>query len=93
MKSRLFRIVAVFLCALFIVTFSSLVIAEHSHECLDSDCVICSSIDETKNLLANNDTVSVNNALTLYCLLASVITAVLLDKNDTLVNLKVKLSL
>ena len=38
-------------------------------------------------------TVSVNNALTLYCLLASVITAVLLDKNDTLVNLKVKLSL
>ena len=92
-KSRLFKIAVVFLCALLLITFSSLVIAEHSHECLDSDCVICDTINETKNSLASNDTVSVNSMLSLGCLFVCVIIAGLFDKNDTPVNLKVKLSL
>ena len=92
-NSRLFKIAGVFLCALLLITFSSLVIAECSHECLDSDCVICATINETKNSLASNDTVSVNSTLSLGCLLVCVIIAGLFDKNDTPVNLKVKLSL
>ena len=92
-KSRLLKSFVAFICVLIIATFSSLTLVEHSHDCLNSNCVVCDSISATKNLLVTTNAISINNALKLDFSFICVIAVILFNNTDTLVNLKVKLSL
>ena len=92
-KSRLFKSIVSLMCALVIIAFSTLIIVEHSHDCLNTDCIICDSINESKNILTANTNIKIKDALKFESSFICVLTDILFNNNDTLVNLKVKLSL
>ena len=93
MQSKKWKSIVAFLCILIIIAYTSIVFLPHAHDCVDSNCAVCTLIEASRNTIIGLVLVATVNQLanilfTISCSYKSIPSG----NNGTPVALKVKLS-
>ena len=86
------RIIAVF-CVIFILACASIVFLPHQHECLDTECVVCTMLETSRDMLTGlAPFVAVYPTTIITFVISGALLRILSVRDGTPVGLKVKLS-
>ena len=93
MVRKKWKSIVVFLCILLVIVYTSIVFLPHIHDCVGSDCTVCTLIETSRNSLIGLALIAVvyqfaNILFTISCSYKSIPSG----NNGTPVALKVKLS-
>ena len=92
MQSKNLRYIAIFLCLLIIVPYTSIGFLPHTHDCMGLDCAVCALIEASRNTLFGLKLASPIHSANIAFALLIAYKPVSSGNDATPVALKVKLS-
>ena len=93
MRSKNWKNIVVILCIIIIIAHTSIVFLPHIHDCVGSDCTVCTLIETSRNSLIGLVLIAVvYQFANIIFLISSTYKSIPSGNNGTPVALKVKLS-
>ena len=92
MLSKNWKSIVAFLCILLVIVYTSVVFLPHAHDCVGSDCTVCSLIETSRNTMIGLVlAAAVHQLANIIFTISNTYKSIPLS-NDTPVALRVKLS-
>jgi hypothetical protein len=93
MRSKNWKNIVALLCILIIIAYTSIIFLPHAHDCVGSDCTVCTLIETSRNTLIGLALIAaVYQLANIVFTISSSYKSILSGNKGTPVALKVKLS-
>ena len=93
MLSKNWKSIVAFLCILLVITYTSIISLPYEHDCVGSDCTVCTLIETSRNTMIGLALVAtVHQLANILFIISCSYKSIPSGNNGTPVELKVKLS-